>query len=555
MLDDLISPHTLFHLAGDKVFLRGEAYFSEGAVRHLVADATAVTAWVSGTEEYRVELSDDAGDLAWDCDRPHAAGGNFCKHCVAVGLAWLTNKARRDDTIEHDDAWSRIQAYLGQLPHDDLVNLVLEMARRDAGLLQSLSLKSQRDGGKRAAALRQAIDQATSLNPRHGWGHAGDYVSGLERTVAELDDLLDDETAADLLDLLEYAIERVETLLEQVDDDGEFNSVLEDFCQLHREACGLAKLPGETLARRLLDLELAQRFEYCRMDVAGYQDALGEEGIRAYRELAEAAWAESGPGDRRLASLMEQLARLSGDVDALLAVKARDLSSSWRYLDIAQILGEAGRDDEALEWAERGWRADPQNLDNRLRDFLIDVYLKRNRHDEAVQLAWALFEARPWLEHYKKLHQVASKAGVWPEQRQRALTLVEQRAAQAPRPVDAWLPGASTRLEIALWEKDLDTAWKLARQAPCEHHLLIELARQLETRRVDDAIALYKRVIPGFVEQTNNRAYGEAVALVRRVAALLRESKRSPELVDYLITLRGGYKAKRNFMKLLDDVV
>jgi len=38
MLADLITPHALYELAGAAAFQRGEAYFSEGAVGHLIAD-------------------------------------------------------------------------------------------------------------------------------------------------------------------------------------------------------------------------------------------------------------------------------------------------------------------------------------------------------------------------------------------------------------------------------------------------------------------------------------------------------------------------------------
>lgn len=108
---------------------------------------------------------------------------------------------------------------------------------------------------------------------------------------------------------------------------------------------------------------------------------------------------------------MEQLAEASGDVDELVAIKARDLSSGYRYLDIAQIWAKAKQPDKALEWAERGLKAFPERPDNRLRDFLVAAYLKRRRNDAALQLTWIQFEERPGLEHYKKLQHVAGKLG------------------------------------------------------------------------------------------------------------------------------------------------
>jgi hypothetical protein len=78
---------------------------------------------------------------------------------------------------------------------------------------------------------------------------------------------------------------------------------------------------------------------------------------------------------------METLAKQSGDFEALVAVKSRDLSLPFGFLEIAQIYKAAANDQAALEWAERGARAFPVHTDGRLREFLIDEYHRRGRHD------------------------------------------------------------------------------------------------------------------------------------------------------------------------------
>ncbi|MDP3481884.1 MAG: hypothetical protein Q8S05_01090, partial [Sulfuricella sp.] len=309
-------------------------------------------------------------------------------------------------------------------------------------------------------------------------------------------------------------------------------------------------------------------FGLCSFDATTYRAVLGKEGLRRYRELAETEWRKLKPRDAKdsydahratITRIMERLAEASGDVEELVAIKSRDLSFCYSYLDIAETWAKAKQPDKALEWAERGLKAFPERPDNRLRDFLVAAYLKRKRNDEALQLTWIQFEERPVLEHYKKLHDVAGKLGLWPEQRNRALALVVAVIAREASTTSRWKPKPSTpntslRAEIALWEQDLDAAWSAAHEGICDRNLLIALAGMLEASRPDDAVSLYRRLVPPIVEQTNNTAYDEAIKLIRKVGGLMNAQSQSRQFGDYLAELRVQFKPKRNFIKLLDGV-
>jgi len=383
-----------------------------------------------------------------------------------------------------------------------------------------------------------------------------------------------------LMELTEYAIGRVAKALDNIDDsNGEVGGILSRLGDLHLQACRLAKPDPQALAERLFRMEISPANDYGDINAMAYRDLLGEAGLRRYRELAEAGlrryrelaeaeWAKIGfrDGDSpydfqryRITRIMEFLAEASGNVEELVAIKARDLSTAYRYLTIAGIWAANGRDDKALEWAERGLHAFPAATDNRLRDFLVAAYLKSQRNEEALQLTWVQFEERPILDHYKKLHAVSERLGVWPEQRERALAKLADAIAGGAAAVSYWktkpgMPDYSVRLQIALWENNLDDAWTAAHAGVRDRNLLIELAGKLEKERPDDALALYRQIIPTIVEQTNNAAYAEAVELVRRIESILNGPERKREFMDYLAELRSRFKPKRNFIKLLDEV-
>lgn len=577
MLDDLITRTVLEDLAGTTAFRRGEEYFSVGAVSRLRATDGKIIAKVEGTETYQVELRDDDSDLAYDCTCPRAADGYFCKHCVAVGLAWLAENSAAPKSgaasgkKKRLDPWRDIKEYLITQPPETLIDLLLDVAQRDDRLYQSLLLKVERTGGggNVAKAFRRAIDGATRIHGFVDWQEVSTFAGNIDQVADSLAELLKPDTASTLLELAEYAIERVENSLEQIDDsNGEIGGIVYRLGELHLKACMMARPEPAELAERLFRFETTLPFGLCSFDATTYCDALGKEGLRRYRELAEDEWRKLKPRDAKdsydahratITRIMERLAEASGDVDKLVAIKSRDLSSSYRYLDIAEIWTKARQPDKALEWAERGLKAFPDRPDNRLRDFLVAAYLKRKRNDEALLLTWIQFEELPALEHYKKLHDVTGKLGVWPEQRERALAKLADVIGREATTTTRWkpkpsAPNYSLQVEIALWEKDLDAAWASAHEGICDRNLLITLAGKLESSRPDDAVSLYRRVVPPIVEQTSNSAYEEAIKLIRKVGGLMKVQNQSRQFGDYLAELRLQFKPKRNFIKLLDGV-
>ena len=526
MLNDLITLTHLEDLAGGTAFQRGEEYFSVGAVGRMRASDDKITVRIEGTEIYQVELRDNEGDMAYDCTCPRAADGYFCKHCVAVGLAWLAENSATPKSgaasgkKKRRDPWHDIKEYLTTQPPETLIELLLDVTQRDDRLYQSLLLKAECAGGggnthgsagNMVKAYQKAIDGATRIHGSVDWREVSTYAGNMDQVVDSLAELLKPDTAALLVELAEYAIERVENSLEQVDDsNGEIGSIVYRLGELHLKACLMAQPEPAGLAERLFRCETTLPFGLCSFDATTYRDALGLAGLRRYRELAEAEWRKLKPRDAtdsydahrsRITRVMERLAEASGNVEELVAIKSCDLSSGYRYLDIAGIWAKAGQPDNALEWAERGLKAFPDRSDNRLRDFLVDAYLKRKRNGEALQLTWVQLEERPSLEHYKKLHNIVGTLGLWPGQRNRALAWVAEVIAREANTTSGWKPKPSTpntslQVEIALWEQDLDAAWSAAHEGACDRGLLVTLAGQLEASRPDNAVSLYRHVVP-----------------------------------------------------------
>ena len=122
----------LLELAGERSFERGEDYFEDERVRSLVEFEGMLAGSVEGTEDYRVKLVVGSSGLSFSCECPYADEGNFCKHCVAVGLAWLAQRDARtgDDAGGHEGIanLNDARAFLEKQNKTVLVEMILREA-------------------------------------------------------------------------------------------------------------------------------------------------------------------------------------------------------------------------------------------------------------------------------------------------------------------------------------------------------------------------------------------------------------------------------------------
>jgi hypothetical protein len=301
----------------------------------------------------------------------------------------------------------------------------------------------------------------------------------------------------------------------------------------------------------------------------GYERAMGQSGLERYRDLVEAAWKRFpalGPetsrthfdSDRyRVEHAMEELVALSGDVNALVAVKARNLSSPHAFLELAGILKHHGRYDEALAWAEKGVTAFGSERLDELVQFSIDEYLRRGDADRVEWLAWARFVRQPGSDAHFELVRVAKRIGRADELATRALQHLWQlvRAEEAPnaKRLPSWQPPVRSALvAIHLRQKEAEKAWEAFCGGPVDIRLWDKVAAVRGMTHPEEAIALYKKLLPHAVTAgTRGAQYGEAIEIVKAIQELRAVHKQDALFGQELADLRTTWKAKRNFVKLL----
>lgn len=569
----VIDRASLQRLAGAQSFSRGEDYLEN--VRSLVEDGAIITASVQGTHAYRVKLTADGRHLDYECTCPVGDDGSFCKHCVAVGLAWLDEQGtRRSPKSSKQPAKPKltmkdVRAFLDSQDKKVLVELLAKRAMEDDRLREQLQLKTAKSRalGLDIAALKVAIDDAVYPGDYIDHREAYDYSTNAGEALETIAQVLKDGHAAEAVDLTEHALATVESTIGMVDDsDGHLGGILEQLQGLHLSACKKAKPDPQALAERLFDWELKSEYSLFHGAAKTYARVLGASGLAAYRRHAEEEWARVqvlGPGENdpeqygkryHITHIMERLAEESGDVEALVAVLAKDLSAAHDFLKIAEVYRRARKPDKALEWAERGIKAFTTRTDSRLREFLADEYHRRKRHDEAMVLIWAEYSERATMETFKALKAHAERIGAWQSWRERAITFLTKEIEKTKRQsaTSSWSRADhSSLVEIYLWEKKNDAAWKEAQAGGCTNDLWLQLAARREADHPADAAGVYRKQVEATLRFTNNDAYAEALRLLRKVRHIEKRLGRKDEFASFLGSVKEQHRRKRNFMALL----
>jgi uncharacterized Zn finger protein len=553
-------------LAGDKTFERGTQYFLDEHVSVIESSASEIRAQVRGTEFYDVRLRASKGSLRHECTCPAADEGDLCKHGVAVGLVWLSAlglgasaKARvQGDT---PPKLGDLREPLEAIDQRELVGLVLDHAVTDERLERKLiaAIATRDHKQPKVKLLRRQIDRAITVHDFVDRREMGDYADGIGDCVAMLDDLSKRGRAADVIELAEHALRGIETALGTVDDsDGRMTPIMEELQRLHLAACRKAKPDGVELARRLVEWELHGEWEIFLGAAKTYAKVLGRAGLSEYRRLAQEKWAQVrtlAPGDSdaerygsrfRITHIMESLADAGGDLADWIAVAQKDLSHAWSFVVIAEKCRKAGAHDLALEWAERGAKAFPRKIDSRLLEFLASEYTRRKRHDDAVAMRRRSFDQEFSVETYRALEKAATSAKCWPEERARAMKLLQREADR----------GDSTQLvEILLSEKDVDAAWTQALRGRCVESVVFEVAELREKTHPQDALPIYLARLKRSIESRNNDGYRDAVALLMRVRRIHGRLGTDAKFMKLAASVRATHKQKRNLIRLLDEAL
>lgn len=565
-----ITASNLLAAAGSIYFQRGEGYAESDRVRDLRVRGGQLCALVDGSYLYETLLYEIDGELEGECSCPLGEQEEFCKHLVATGLAWIRQgKGGTGDDGEGRSDTEILTAWLKKLKKAELVDLVVNRCHEDGDFFDQLLVRaSAAQSTGNLAEMKRSIQQAYRIHGFVDWRDSYSYTRKLDQITESLRGMLDAGKAPAVVELVEYALERWEIAIQNIDDsDGGMGGVLDDLHGLHHAAAKKAKPDGRELAERLFGIKLSSGWDFFTHAYEAYADVWGKAGKGRYRELVEAEWNKlpqikpngGGSGEYGnpswLSGLMVRFAQEDGDFEYELEIMQRNLSGAWNFLELARRCEEEQQPERAVQWLEEGRKHFKDDF--RLDGELAGLYWKLRRYDEALSVYWKLFEMRHGLDTYKTLLAHAKKRKCLDEWRNKALGSIradiEKRQKQAKRQHYWVAHDHSLLVEIFLWEKDAEQAWREAAGGGCSNDLWLKLCKAREGEHPAEVFPVYLQLAEKQVGHKNNDAYRVAVRHIGKAGELAKSCGKVAEFDAASRQIQVNHKPKRNFMKYMSE--
>jgi hypothetical protein len=406
------------------------------------------------------------------------------------------------------------------------------------------------------ADVRKLIDGLRWDRRRHPYSGRREYSQRAQAVAAAVADMIEAGDAESAAPLARRAVERVTAALMYMDDSaGIVGDDLRTLMALYARACRAASPDAGRLARWLVSMQLDGP-GWPAIELKEFAEALGPRGLADVARLTEergvTAEPDSWTAQWGIKDLREQLAAVSGDIDAHVAVLAEDLRGAHRYSEIMEVLRDAGRDDAAEQWARKGLAEYPSGFQtDRLRDQLVDLLLDGDREADAVAVCREIYERRAIHQDYLKLRHAARQAGQWPDLSGWALNLLRDRAQADQRYV-------RELISVLVREDLLDEAWAAAMANPGQvpESQWFQLIEVREKDHPTDVIRPYQDLIEIGLEKASDKyRYPKAIKTIRRLRDSYQRADDEAGFSAYLADLRQRHRRKTSFLTKLDKAL
>ncbi len=564
-LKKIVTRKALREEAGTTYFGRGLDYFKSGYVKKLEVHGNRIEGSVRGNRLYHcsIECDIDADGFYGECSCPLGDDGEFCKHLVALGLAFVNGFETPAPSAKQPDF--KLAKFLQERSREELVALLNGAAKQYPDLLEYFRMSYLPEASEALRKeLTQKIDRLLELAEECDYEDCYDYDEQYEieqdeeRLRQELKQLTDTmarmfsgTNAAMVMELAEYAIE--EAIRRDLQSEDACAGLISEMLSFYFKAVkrGLGKTAD--IAENMIEWEpldswgaMSQVGRYLMEAPARIEKAWNTAALRLWREMPVL-----GMKDQRMTSTQRsiiekrllQYARINSDSGLELEILQHNQSTEEHVLALGELLIRLNRREELPDYLREAFRHFPRSCD--IRQNLVEELVHVKKYSEAMEIAWRYFEENPNCSGgYQFLHSAARSCRQGREFLEKALAYIEKnRDGIASR---------STRIDILICEKEYARALEIAESGLCSHDSLFRLASALAKTRPNASARLVKRPLEQFLKEVGDKFYEKSVAALKLYRQYLVAAGHPEQFQAECLAIRQQYKKRRKFIALLD---
>lgn len=564
-LNKVLNEAALRSFAGRRSFLRGEDYFENGAVRHLYCDGKQVTADVRGTHLYHSRLTVLDGRLHGECDCPVGQSGDFCKHLVALGLAYL------DSTIKIPESKSSFSwpHFLKTCDQKELIKIILEMSPNNPDVIEKYRMANlPSESGAKLRELKCKVDElfrlAEGLEEYYddyydSSKEEGEFISQKEVFEKVLNGLSAKDDTALLWDISTYAIEKF--LKTSIPGNESIQIFVEDMLAFFLKVVRVGFKSDAEICDLFTEWEsYGNDFGYTLLFDTLHQfpepikELWTQVALQKWKNYSQCVWGDYSRNDERtcIEHFLLDWADDHNNDSLKLEIMEKRLSAPWDVKDLMEEYRRQHMPEKIIPLLKRALKAFDGNA--AIADWLADEQMKSGLSDDALKLAWKEFTNSYMSDQaLKRLEKVSSRLKCWPEYYQKALVFLEDRDLHDSSNSHQYYYGIrQRRVEILFAHSDKEKAWDLAQDTKLSEEWWLKLAAWRSKDMPDKSAAVLKRLLDTALKPTGADAYRHVIKLLRLYRDYLKMANREAEFSACCADIRAQYKRRRLLMEQMN---
>ncbi len=558
----VLTRKNLRNIAGTVYFNRGEDYFKAGCVENIKCCGNSIHAKIIGTRAYNVFLFLKNGKLAGDCDCPLGENGEFCKHKVALGLAYLAKGTIPKVAKKSEFNWVD---FIKTLPRSGLEKIILEMSPYCSHIVERHRISSIPSKESLKREILQKIDNLLKLaetledSPEY---YNEDYYSerkeyDFERANIEilLRKMKNDGNSQSLFEIIEFSIDKI---CAETDYEGFFVSDFLDFlfrCYV-RMAYENIQTP-EHIALKIFEWQNVDKYGGSEVLYKDFEDLPDEvkflwfkKAIVQWQEFPIVKMGESRFDSKRekMELLLLHIAEKRNDNDLKLEILKHNLRTPSDVIKLSNEYSEQNMKEKILPLLKDAKIAFP--YDDTIRLVLVNHYLRNRKSEEALSLIWNDFISNPLDSRIVNLLKtVSKKLNCEAEYLENILDYLKyyEKERSDKRFVREY------RVEILLDAKRYEDAWELGKNSNISEQLKLSLAKWRAKENPIEATEICRQLLANALVVTGEEAYKHTISLLKIYRNYMSQAGKSEEFRLYCQQIKSVYKRRRNLITLMEQ--